>query len=132
MESKMTFKEKWDAFWHKDELKAEQGENPFLVVCRWAYKLRSVLLAIPVVFAAIVLALQNIAKLPAKVGLDLQVTGEYALVVSKALAVAGPLAITGVCLVLMFLSRRVLTPWLVSVFSLVLPIVILVINTFPG
>jgi len=132
MESKMTFKEKWDAFWHKDELKAEKGENPFLVVCRWAYKLRSVLLAIPVVLGAVVLAIQNMAKLPAKVGLDLQVTGEFAVVVGRGLAVAGPLVITGICLLLMFCSRKVLYPWLVSVFSLLLPIVILVINTFPG
>ena len=36
------------------------------------------------------------------------------------------------CLLLMFGSKRTLTPWLVSVFSLALPLIILVINVFPA
>ena len=100
-------------------------------VCTWAYKLRSILLSIPVVVAAIVLAIRNMAKLPAEVGLNLQASGEYAMTVSRGVAVFVPLAVTGVCLLLMFCSRRVVYPWLISLFSLVLPIVILILNTFP-
>lgn len=101
-------------------------------VGRWAYSLRSVLLAIPVGTAAVILALRNAVSLPARVGLDLQVSGEHALIVDKSLAVMGPLAITAVCLLLMFSSRRVLYPWLVSLFSLVLPVLLLITNSFIG
>ncbi|MBR4108946.1 MAG: hypothetical protein IKK41_01295 [Oscillospiraceae bacterium] len=97
----------------------------------WAYKLRSVLLSIPVAIAAISLAIRNMAKLPEQVGLNLQANGEYAMVVGRGVAVMGPLAVTAVCLLLMFCSRRVVYPWLISLFSLVLPLVILFTNTFP-
>ena len=101
-------------------------------ICKWIYRLRSVILAVPVAVAAIVLAIQNQAKLPNMVGLDIQTTGEYAQVVSKNIAVMGPLAITALCLLMMFLSRRVVYPWLISVFSLVLPLVLYFTNIFPG
>lgn len=101
-------------------------------VGKWAYSLRSVLLAIPVGTAAVILALRNAVSLPARVGLDLQASGEHALIVDKSLAVMGPLAITAVCLLLMFSSRRVLYPWLVSLFSLVLPVLLLITNSFIG
>lgn len=99
---------------------------------KWIYRLRSVILAIPVAIAAVVLALRNMANLPELVGIDIQTTGEYAQVVSKNVAVLGPLAITAVCLLLMFCSRRVVYPWLISVFSLVLPIVLYFTNIFPA
>ena len=96
-----------------------------------AYKLRSVLLSIPVAVAAIALALRNMIKLPEQVGLNLQANGEYAMVVGRGVAVMGPLAITAVCLLLVFCSRRVVYPWLISLFSLALPLLILITNTFP-
>lgn len=103
-----------------------------VLASRWAYRLRSVLLAIPVATAAVVLALRNAVDLPARVGINLQASGEYALVVDRILAVMGPLAVTAVCLLLMFCSRRVVYPWLISLFSLVLPVLILITNTFPA
>lgn len=96
-----------------------------------AYKLRSVLLAIPVAVAAVALAIRNLAKLPAQVGINLQASGEYAMVVGKGVAVMGPLAVTAVCLLLMFCSRKVVYPWLISLFSLALPLLIWITNTFP-
>lgn len=96
-----------------------------------AYKLRSVLLSIPVAVGAVALALRNMAKLPEQVGLNLQASGEYAIIVSRGVAVMGPLAITAVCLLLMFISRKVVYPWLISLFSLTLPLLILITNTFP-
>ncbi len=99
---------------------------------KWAYRLRSVILAIPVGVAAVFLALHNQINLPDMVGVDLQASGEYAQLVSKGVAVFGPLAVTGICLVLMFCSRKVLYPWLISVFSLVLPLLLLITNIFPG
>lgn len=99
----------------------------------WAYiaKLYKVFLAAPVVYAAVVLAMQNMQRLPETVGLDLQIDGTFALQMSRELAVLGPVAVTALCLLLMFCSKRVLTPWVVSVVSLILPLLIWVINVFP-
>ncbi len=99
---------------------------------QWIYKLRSVLLAVPVVAAAIKLAFQNMARLPEFVGINLQANGEYAMMIERNVAVFVPLLITAACLLTMFLSKKVLFPWLVSVFSLALPLVLWITNIFPG
>lgn len=99
---------------------------------QWIYKLRSVILAIPVGLAAFFLAAYNTANLPETVGIDLQATGEYAVMVGRGTATTVPLLITGVCLLLMFCSRRIVYPWIISVFTLVLPILIYVTNVFPA
>jgi hypothetical protein len=102
------------------------------LIAGYIYKMRKIFLAIPVVWGAIYLAIYNEAHLPAIVGLDLQTSGDFNIQVIRELAVLGPVVITGVCLLLMFCSRRLLTPWLVSMFTLLLPIVILITNTFPA
>lgn len=99
---------------------------------KWIYKLRSVVLAIPVVVIAVYLAVQNMALLPGQVGILMQTNGAFTVSVVKLVAVMGPLALTAVCLLMMFFSQKVIYPWLVSLFSLVLPILLLFINTFPG
>ena len=98
----------------------------------YIYKMRKIFLAVPVVWCAIYLAIYNQATLPAVVGFDLQTTGEFAIQIGRELAVLIPLVITAVCLLLMFVSRRILTPWLVSMFSLALPVIILLLNIFPA
>lgn len=107
-------------------------EGPVRQIYGWAYRLRSILLAVPVAMAAVILAIRNLAMLPSKVGFDLQASGEFTYLVDKSVAVMGPLALTALCLLMVFLSKRVVYPWLVSLFSLLLPIVILLVNTFPG
>ena len=99
---------------------------------KWVYKLRSVILAIPVSVAAAFLAIYNMATLPRQVGINLLASGEYAYMVGREVAVFGPLILTGICMLLMFCSKRVLYPWLISLFSLVLPLLILITNIFPG
>ena len=101
------------------------------VVGKLLYRLRKVFLAIPVAWGAVYLAFYNLEKLPKVVGLDLQITGDFDIQVVRELAVLGPVALTALCLLLMFVSRRTLTPWLVSVFTLVLPLLILLTNVFP-
>ena len=101
-------------------------------ICSWIFKLRSILMAIPVAIAAIFLALQNIGRLPAEVGISLQASGEYSMVISRNLAVLGPLGITAVCLLMMFCSKRVTYPWLISIFTLILPYALWITNTFPA
>ncbi len=98
----------------------------------YVIKLRKIFLAVPVVVAAVSLALNNLRLLPQVVGINLLADGNFSMVLDRLPAVLAPLLVTAVCLLLMFCSKRTLTPWLVSVFSLTLPLIILVINTFPA
>lgn len=102
------------------------------VIGSWIYRLRKVLMAIPVILAAVYLARYNMANLPAQVGIDLQTTGAYAQMISRDLAVLGPLAVTGGCLLLMFCSRRTFYPWLISIFTLALPVLLYLTNIYPN
>jgi predicted membrane protein len=77
------------------------------------------------------LAFRNLGKLPELVGLMLQADGTFAVQMGRLPAVLAPLMVTAICLLLMFCSKRVLTPWLASVFSLVIPVVIWIINVYP-
>ena len=97
---------------------------------KWAYKLRSLVLSIPVFVCAVALAIRNLALLPEWVGINIMANGEYQWLVSRGVAVLAPLVVTVLCLLLMLCSKKALYPWLVSVFSLVLPPVILLINSF--
>ena len=101
-------------------------------ITKWIYRLRGFFMAIPVVLAALYLATKNMARLPDEVGINLLANGQYEYLISRGLAVMGPLVITGVCLVMMFLSRRTVFPWLISIFSLVLPLLIYITNVFPA
>ena len=101
-----------------------------LVMC--IYRLRSVFLAIPVVYYALKLAAYNGEHLPEEVGLNLLSTGEFAVMISRELAVMGPLAVTAACLVLMFTSRKALYPWAISIFTLILPVLLLISNLYPA
>ena len=109
----------WDKVWH---------------ICReiggWIYRLRSVLLALPVLITAVILAVNNSMKLPEIVGLNMQANGEFATAITRSVAVMGPLALTAVCLLMMFCSKKVLYPWLISLFSLALPLLFLFTSTF--
>ncbi len=97
----------------------------------WIFRLRKIFLAIPVLAGAIYLAFYNMGHLPEQVGLNLQASGAFAQTISRNLAVVGPFGITTACLLLMLCARRVLYPWLISLFSLVLPIVLLMMNSYP-
>ena len=99
---------------------------------KWVFRLRSVELAIPIAVLAILLAIYNNATLPEEVGINLQSTGDYSQMITRSTAVYYPLGLTGICLLLLLCSRRVLFPWLISVFSLVLPVLILITNIFPS
>ena len=74
----------------------------------------------------------NGQHLPEQVGLDLQSTGEFAMTVSRQLAVMGPLGLTAACLLLMFCSRKAMYPWAISIFTLALPVLLLLSNLYPN
>lgn len=96
------------------------------------FRLRKIVLAAPVVYYALKLAAYNMEHLPEQVGLNLQSSGEFAMTIAKAMAVTGPLAVTGVCLLMMFFSRKALYPWAISVFTLALPVLLLLSNLYPA
>lgn len=98
----------------------------------WIWQLRKVLFAVPVVWLMLWFARLNWNVLPELVGLNLQTTGEYAQYISKEIAVYGPMCVTGGCLAMMFISRRTLYPWLICMFSMLLPALILITNIFPA
>ena len=101
-------------------------------ICHWVYRLRKVAMAVPVLWMALKLAKDNMARLPEVVGLNMQSTGEYAISVTRSYAVYGPLGVTVFTLLLMFCSRKATYPWIVSIFTLALPWLIYLTNLYPG
>ena len=101
-------------------------------ILRICYHFRKVIMAVPVVLVALRLAAYNMQNLPEQVGIDLQANGEFARMISRQTAVSWPLMVTGGCLALMFLSRKTVYPWLISLFSLILPVLLLLTNLYPA
>lgn len=104
----------------------------FQVIASWAVRLRKVFMSIPVLIGMVYLAQYSTKHLPEKVGIGLQLNGEFLQTVSRDAAVLCPLAVTTICLVFMFCSRKTVYPWLISIFSLTLPVLILLTNLFPA
>ena len=98
----------------------------------WLFRLRKFVMAAPVVYYSLKLADYNRQNLPEQVGLNLQATGEFAQMISREMAVTGPLALTVGCLFLMFCSRKATYAWAVSIFTLALPILLLISNLYPA
>ena len=102
--------------------------HAFKIVYGYAFRLRKILLAVPVIGVAVWLASYCRERMPEIVGIGLKSNGYYAFTISRDVAVLGPLAITFFCLIMMFCSRRTLYPWLISIFTLILPIFIMATN----
>lgn len=120
------------AFWQKTEPFRTGTAKVLRSIGSWIYIMRGLLLAIPVAIAAIMMAIKSNAVLPDRVGLLIQANGSYQWMVDKETAILVPLVVTAACLLMMFCSRKVIYPWLISIFSLVLPIVIYITNVFPA
>ena len=130
--------EKWNAFRIKTEpFRVKAGKfcgsvgNGMSMIWSYVVRLRKIFAAVPVAWAAVMLAIRNMVELPATVGIGLQLDGSFTFEMSRELAVLGPVALTALCLLLMFCSKRILTPWVVSAVSLIFPVFIWVINVFP-
>ena len=98
----------------------------------WLFRLRKLVMAAPVVYYAMKIAAYNREHLPEEVGINLQSTGEFALMISRNMAVTGPLALTLACLLLMFCSRKAMYSWAISIFTLALPLLLLLSNVYPA
>lgn len=101
-------------------------------VWSYIYRLRGLLLTAPVIIAAVVLACMNYTNLPETVGINFMSTGDFSYSMGRLPAVLLPLGLTTVCVVLTVCSKKTMFPWLVSVFSLSLPLVIYLINVYPA
>lgn len=130
--------EKWNSFRKKMTAEVEPADSVYskvkkvagvLIMC--IYRLRAVFLAIPVAYYALKLAAYNMKHLPEEVGINLLSSGEFAMTIGRELAVTAPLGVTAACLVLMFASRKALYPWAVSIFTLILPLLLLFSNQYP-
>ena len=110
----------------------EKTGDALCIVGKCLWWSRKLFLAIPIVWLALYLARMNYNMLPEMVGIDLQTTGAFTRMVTREAAVYGPLAVTAVCLLMMFLSRKTLYPWLICLFSMALPVLVLLTNLFPG
>ncbi len=131
------FMEKWDNFCRNTKPARTNFRKKWKVfadkvVYIWNYikKFKKLFLTVPVAVMALMIAILNWIKLPSTVGLGLQANGEFSVEIPRFLAVHGSLAVTAICLLLVFASKRTLTPWMVSVVSLLLPLLILLTNTF--
>lgn len=96
------------------------------------FRLRKLVMAAPVVFAALKLAFYNREHLPEQVGINIQSSGEFAQMITRDMAVMGPLGLTAACLLLMLCSRKAMYPWAISIFTLALPLLILITNLYPA
>lgn len=96
------------------------------------FHFRKIVMALPVVFYALKLAVYNETHLPVEVGLFLQNNGNFLRMVDRGTAVFWPLILTFACLFLMLFSRKAMYAWAVSVFTLALPLLILVSNIYPA
>ena len=127
-----TFIQKTRDVWSKVSRVFDMVEEIITVICRCIFRLRKIMMSVPVVYLAIQIAIKNMERLPEAVGINLQSNGEFAMMVTREYAVYGPLGITAFCLLLMFFSRKTLFPWVISIFTLVLPYLIYFTNIYQG
>ena len=133
-----TIEQKWDLICHKTKpfrtstvrILKKTGKV-IRIIWAYLYRLRTVFMAVPVGIAAILLALQNLTRLPASVGIWLLSNGEFLMLVPKELAAVAPVAVTALCILLVLCSKKALYPWLISIFTLILPAWIYYTNIFP-
>lgn len=117
---------------HKSSRTSEKINLWITFIGTLLFRLRKIVMAVPVVLAALKLASYNRANLPEQVGINLQSSGAFAQMISRDLAVMGPLGLTAACLLLMLCSRKVMYPWAISIFTLALPLLILLTNLYPA
>lgn len=101
-------------------------------VIMFFYRARKIVMAAPVAIYAFYLAYQNSIRLPTEVGIFLQNNGNFLRMIDRGTAVVFPLLVTLGCLALMMFSRKAMYAWAISVFTLTLPLLILISNTFPA
>lgn len=119
---------KWQEANRRFRKKMEPVDKVMAAIGKVLYHLRKVFLAVPVVYLAMRVFVYAKEKLPQEVGILLQENGGYRYILDKAQALNLCLAVTGGCLLMMFLSRKIMYPWIISLFSLILPVFLVFSN----
>ena len=151
MEFFHNLKDKWNTFWAKCSPVLRTVGAVFAAIGRaveklgqYIFKLRALFMAIPVAVIAVVEAMINMARLPdtleyATIGLDFDATqtlfGPFIMHIeqmSRETAVMGPLILTAACLVFTIFSKRTLFPWIISIFTLVVPMLLYLMTQYPA
>lgn len=101
-------------------------------VVMFCYRARKFIMALPVAYYALRIAIYNSVRLPSEVGIFLQNNGNFLRMIDRGTAVVVPLAVTFGCLALMMFSRKAMYAWAISIFSLALPLLILISNIYPA
>jgi len=96
------------------------------------YRYRSVFLTVATVIFAIFFYSFIKGRLPEMVGINLQSDGTFSHYISRDLAVNQSFMLTALSLVFVLISKKTLYPWLISMFTFVIPILILVTNNMAG
>lgn len=138
-----TVKEKWNRLAER----TKPGREKFGAICgktghvlgttgKWIYRLRSVFLSVPVVLAAVMLAIKNVRELPSYLIIHFPQIENDALVlaaqqIDRGYAVNAPFILTLICVGMMFISRRMLYPLVIAIFSLVLPLALNFMHNLP-
>lgn len=122
----------WTDFWSRLKNKMAPVDRILGIIGTWVWRLRSLFMAIPVVVLAWKLAVYCKANLPETVGIDFLSNGEFAHYISLQTAVMVPFYITLGCLGLMCCSRKPLALWVVSLFSMAIPLLLLLTNNMPA
>ena len=121
-----------NAGWEKTKEVFREIGRVFRIIGKVLFHLRKIFLAVPVVWAAFKVYAYGQANLPEAVGVWLLENGDYQFTLARESALMSCMAVTAVCLVLMFCSRRTILPWIVSIFTLVLPFLLIITNMYPS
>lgn len=141
--------EKWNNFWDKSQpFREKTGKtmkkigSDLSTLGKYIFKLRGLLLSIPVAAAAIVLSIISKNELPETVEVVLPMidtqspdavfgflvsTTEY---IPNSTAIIAPLVLTAACLLLTICSKRTLYPWIISIFTLTVPLFLILTNVY--
>ena len=141
--------DKWEAFKQTPRPGLEKTRKVlrklgwfFSGLWHYIYMFRSIIMATPVATASAILAAKCNTDLPELVQITLpaidtksedSVLGFLAFhteYVSHNMAVFAPLIITAACLLLTICSKRTFYPWLISIFTLVVPVFLLLTNQY--
>lgn len=125
-------KEKAKTAWEKIKVVFRKIGRVFGIIGKVLFHLRKIFLAVPVVWAAFRMYAYGMEHLPEDVGVWLLENGEYQYTLVRESALMSCMAVTAAGLVLMFCSRRTIYPWIISIFTLVLPILLIVTNMYPS
>ena len=116
-----------NAFRDNQQDPRNSGGEKFKEFLRGAFRLRSVALSFPVAVIAVILAVNNAAILPGPLLIG---AGENVITISKPVLIMGPLTLTALSILMTLFSKKVTYPWIISSFTLLLPVVLWLTMSF--